>query len=95
MRIYLIAYERSTPAWLADDSRIVSYLKSFGNWARTMNAAWLVKSDKASIQIVREMRHLLGPADRLLVIQIANASDWSASNLPPDVVKWMNGTPVT
>lgn len=68
--------------------KLYEYLQGFASWARPLNTAWLVQSEKDSPQVIGELKTLVGPADAVLVTEVDN-TDWSALNIASDVTDWM------
>ena len=87
MKTYLITYDL-----LPDNHElaVTSIIKTMGQWAHPLEKVWLVKTYYSRQEVFDRLRIADGTmATKLLIIQVTD--DWISLNLPPEVVKWMQG----
>lgn len=70
-----------------DYSRLITYIKSFSNWAKPLESLWLVKTNLTSAQLRDELRKVVDANDKILVIEITN--NWASFNISKEVTDWM------
>lgn len=88
MRIYLISYDLGVPETSDNYKTLISYIKSFPEWAKPLYSVWLVKSDKTASQIRDEIGAQTDANDKTLVIDVTGAS-WATNRVSQDITSWI------
>ena len=86
MKTFLISYDLTNKT-MFDYSRLITYIKSFSNWAKPLESLWLVKTNLTSAQLRDELRKVVDANDKILVIEITN--NWASFNISKEVTDWM------
>lgn len=68
---------------------LYSYLQSFATWARPLDTAWLIQTEKSASEVTAELSGRMQTGDAVLVTQFDN-SDWAAKNISPEVADLMH-----
>lgn len=87
MNVYLISYDLRVPETSEDYTRIISYIKSLGSWAKPLKSVWFVQTSMSSSAIRDGLRKQSDYNDGILVIDVT--SDWSTYGINKDVTDWM------
>jgi len=90
MKIYLISYDLTIPESSLDYERLIKTIQdSFEYWAKPLKSLWLIKTAQPRDEVMRVLRTVTDPNDKILVIEVT--SDWIAFNINSEVIEWMRG----
>lgn len=67
---------------------IGQYIKSLGAWAHVHESLWFARSSKSVSTIRSELKQLVRPGDRVIVLDVTGDS-W-ATNFDDDITSWMH-----
>ncbi len=84
---YLIVLDLKQP--VDQYNNLYTYLQSFATWARPLDTAWLVQTEKSSSEVTTELSAHLLTDDAVLVTHFDN-SDWAAKNVSAEVADLMH-----
>jgi len=88
MKTFLISYDLGVPETHSDYTALSSYLKSlYTSWARPVKSVWIIKSDKDAGQIRDEIKLILDPNDKLIVVEMSG--NWGTYNISKEITDWM------
>ena len=65
-----------------------SKLKSFPDWIKLFNRAWIIKTPLSSKRVRDELDDIIGSRGRIVVINITD-SPWATAQIDEDVLIWM------
>jgi len=74
MTVYLVSYE------VQDGGReeaLINIINSSGDAMRVLGNVWLVDSDQLAKQIRDQMKNIMAPEDRAVVIRCGTGAAWS------------------
>lgn len=69
-------------------TELITYLESFGTWARPVRSSFLVKTALTAAQLRDGIRNHVDANDTVLVMSVTG-TDWATQGVPPEVVTWL------
>lgn len=69
-------------------SALIDRIKSYGTWAHINKSCWAIKTDATAVNVRDFLLEVMGPTDRLLVVQSAHVAAW---NNPMCNNDWLRG----
>ncbi len=87
MNTYIISYDLLNKS-LHDYSRLIEYIKTYGNWAKPLESFWLIKTSKDIGMVRDELRLRLSSNDRVVVMNVTGA-DWATTAVSKEITDWM------
>jgi bifunctional pyridoxal-dependent enzyme with beta-cystathionase and maltose regulon repressor activities len=88
MKTYLISYDLGIPETSSDYEKIITYIKSLGNWAKPLKSQWFVVSGKNCSEIRTALRELTDTNDKILVMEVTG-DDWATARMSDELTTWM------
>lgn len=70
------------------DANVISAIKSFPFWARINPKAWIIQTDRNTVEVRNQIKENVPQIDSLLVIGIDGAN-WATSSVSKEVTDWM------
>lgn len=65
-------------------------MKSFPNWAKLFQRAWIIQTTKSTRQVRDELAEVIENKGKIVIINITN-SGWATCEIERKVVQWMKG----
>ncbi len=84
---YLIVLDLKQP--VEQYNSLYTYLQSFATWARPLDTAWLVQTEKSASEVTAELGVHLQTNDAVLITRFDN-TDWAAKNVSAEVADLMH-----
>ena len=88
MNTFLISYDLGLPETYDDYVVLKKYIRSYSRWAKPLQSVWLIKTGKTVTDVRNEIKKLVDPNDKILVIDITQKS-WGTFNVSKEVTDWM------
>ncbi|GAB7304899.1 hypothetical protein MAFF212519_27820 [Clavibacter michiganensis] len=67
---------------------LITYLESFGTWARPVRSSFLVKTTLTAAQLANGIKSHVDGNDVVMVMTVTGA-DWATQGVPTEVVTWL------
>lgn len=87
MKSYIISYDLINKE-IYDYTDLISYIKTYGKWAKPLESFWLIKTDKSVSTVRDELKAKVSSGDKILVIDVTG-SYWATSSISKEVTDWM------
>jgi len=82
----LISYDLKSPG--KDYSKLLDYLKSYGNWAKPLESFWLIRTTYTAEQVRNAVVGYIDQNDKIFVIDVTSRhAAWK--NITNEVVRWI------
>ena len=72
----------------ADYPILSSKLKSFPDWVKLFNRAWIIKTRRSSRIVRDELDDIIGSRGKIVVINITD-SPWATAQIDEEILLWM------
>ena len=69
-------------------AELITYLESFGTWARPVQSSFLVKTTLTAAQLGNGIKSHVDANDVVMVMTVTGA-DWATQGVPTEVVTWL------
>lgn len=87
MKTYIISYDLLKKN-IYDYSKLIEYIKTYGNWAKPLESFWLIKTHKEISTVRDELLTKVSSGDKLLVMDVTGTG-WATSSISKEVTEWM------
>lgn len=87
MKTLLISYDLLNKADY-DYTKLIDYIKSYGNWAKPLESFWLIKTDKNISMVRDELKNNVSAGDKIIVMDITSVN-WATLSISEEVTGWM------
>lgn len=88
MKTFLISYDLLNKP-IYDYSRLITYIKSYGAWAKPLESFWLIKTNKDIATVRDEIKSVVSANDKIIVMDVTSVN-WATFNISKEVTDWMN-----
>lgn len=68
--------------------KISKQLKSYSNWAKLFQRAWIIQTTKSTRQVRDELAEVIENKGKIVIINITN-SGWATYKISSEITKWM------
>ena len=68
--------------------KISKQLKSYSNWAKLFQRAWIIQTTKSTRQVRDELAEVIENKGKIVVINITD-SGWATYKINSEITKWM------
>jgi hypothetical protein len=87
VKTLLISYDLLNKADY-DYTKLIDYIKSYGNWAKPLESFWLIKTDKNISMVRDELKNNVSAGDKIIVMDITSVN-WATLSISEEVTGWM------
>ena len=84
MKTFLVTYACRPES----EANVITAIKSFPFWARINPKAWIIQTDRNTIEVRNQIKESVPQIESLLVIGIDGAN-WATSSVNKEVTDWM------
>ena len=89
--VFIVTYDLKKPD--RDYEDLVKGLKSFGTWWHQTGSAWLIVTNKSTLEVRDYLKQFIDSNDQLFVAQLQK--NWAASGFTSKEYDWLKTLPDT